>query len=191
MKKHRISIKWNSPVILIIDGVCVAAFVADTLTDGMANTIIFSTYHSSLLNPLTYTRFFTHVFGHEGLDHLLSNMVYLLLLGPMVEEKYGSEKTAVVIAVTAFATGIINYFFFPGDALCGASGVCFAFILLSSLTNFKKGEIPLTFIIVAVFFFGQQIVDSFTGPEDISYMAHIVGGITGAVFGFKVNNKGR
>ena len=57
-----------------------------------------------------------------------------------------------MIAITAFITSFVNYIFFPSVALCGASGVVFAFILLSSFTSFKEGEIPITFILVAVFF---------------------------------------
>ena len=64
-------------------------------------------------------------------------MSYLLLLGPMLEEKYGSKKIIEVIVITALITGVINYVFFWNVALCGASGVVFAFILLTSFTSFK------------------------------------------------------
>ena len=80
-----------------------------------------------------------------------------MLLGPMLEEKYSSQTLAGVVAITAVVTSIVNYIFFPGVGLCGASGVVFAFILLSSFTGFKEREIPLTFILVAVFFIGQQV----------------------------------
>lgn len=69
----------------------------------------------------------------------------------MLEEKYSSQTLAAVIAITAFGTSLMNYIFFPSTALCGASGVVFAFILLSSFTNFKEGELPLTFILGAYF----------------------------------------
>ncbi|MDY4507258.1 MAG: rhomboid family intramembrane serine protease [Candidatus Faecousia sp.] len=36
-------------------------------------------------------RCFTHVFGHVGFDHFLGNAMCLLLIGPMLEEKYGSK----------------------------------------------------------------------------------------------------
>ena len=117
------------------------------------------TYHSSLTNPLTYVRFFTHVLGHSGWEHYIGNAAYILLLGPMLEEKYGSKRLLQVIAITAVVTGLVNYILFPNVALCGASGVVFAFILLTSFTSFKNGEIPLTFILVAVIFLGQQVYE--------------------------------
>ena len=145
------------------------------------------TYHSSILSPMTWIRAFTHVFGHADWSHLVGNMSYLLLLGPMLEEKYSSKTLTEVVVITAFVTSLINYIFFPNVALCGASGVVFAFILLSSFTSFKDGEIPITFIMVAIFFIGQQIFEGITVRDNISNMAHIVGGIIGGVIGYGFN----
>jgi GlpG protein len=147
------------------------------------------TYHSSLKNPLTYIRFFTHVFGHNGWEHFIGNASYLLLLGPMLEEKYGSKELIEVIGITALATGLVNYIFFWNVALCGASGVVFAFIILASFTGFKSGEIPLTFLLIAAIFIGQQVYEGIAIQDNISNMAHIVGGIVGAVIGYGLNKK--
>ena len=76
----------------------------------------------------------------------MGNASYILLLGPMLEEKYGSVKILGIMAVTAFVTSLVNSLLFPNVALTGASGIVFAFILLTSFTGFKEGEIPLTFI---------------------------------------------
>ena len=116
---------------------------------------------------MTWIRAFTHIFGHEDWTHFAGNMSYLLLLGPMLEEKYGSATLAAVVAITAVATSIVNYIVFPSVALCGASGVVFAFILLSSFTSFKEGEIPMTFVLVAVFFIGQQIIEGLTVNDSL------------------------
>ena len=147
------------------------------------------TYHSSLRDPLTYLRFVTHVFGHAGWEHFLGNMGYVLLLGPMLEEKYHSRALMMVIGITALATGLINYIFFPNVALCGASGVVFAFILMASFTGFREGEIPLTFIIVAAIYIGQQVIQGVAVADNVSQMAHIVGGIIGAVVGYIANRR--
>ena len=116
-------------------------------------------------------------------------MSYILLLGPMLEEKYGARKLLGVIALTAVITGVVNFIFFPAVAICGASGVVFAFILMTSFTSFKKGEIPITFILVAVVYLGQQVYDGLFVQDNISNMAHIVGGVVGAVSGFVMRKK--
>ncbi len=187
MRKKGFRVTINAPVVLGFVVVCIAVNILNILTGGGSGQLLFMTYHSSLTSPLTWLRAFTHVFGHSGWSHLIGNMSYLLILGPMLEEKYGSKTLITAIAITAFATSLVNYILFPSVALCGASGVVFAFILLSSFTGFKEGEIPLTFILVTVFFIGQQIIEGLTVNDNISNMAHIVGGIVGGVLGYILN----
>ena len=187
----RVRITYNSPVVLGFALVCLIATIAGAVSGGSITGLLFSTYRSSLLSPLTYLRAFTHVFGHAGWEHLLSNMSFILLLGPILEEKYGPDKIIGVIALTALATTVVNAAFFPYSAVCGASGVVFAFIILASFTNFKEGEIPLTFILVAVIYIGQQVVEGIFVKDDVSQMAHIVGGAVGAYAGYVWNKKYR
>lgn len=189
MKK--IKVTFNSPVILSFILICLIVTIIGIITDGEITQILFVTYHSSLANPLTYIRFVTHVFGHNGWSHFLSNATYILLLGPMLEEKYGSRALIVLMLTTAIVTGIINYVFFWNVGLCGASGIVFAMIVLASFTGFNDGEIPLTFILVAVVYIGQQIYEGVTVQDDISNMAHIVGGIIGGLAGYKLNKRSR
>lgn len=189
MKKFKIA--FNAPVVLIFLLICFIATLLGVLTDGYTTQLLFMTYHSSLTNPMTYVRFVTHVFGHSGWSHFLNNATYILLLGPMLEEKYGSKRLIIVMLVTAVATGLINYIFFPNVALCGASGIVFAMIMLSSFTSFNAGELPITAILVAVIYIGEQIYDGLTVSDNISNMAHIVGGIVGAVIGYILNRKAK
>ena len=182
-------IKLNSPLVLGFVFLSLAAMILNILTNGAAGRLVFMTYRSPLSDPLTYVRFFGHVLGHSGWQHYIGNMSYILLLGPMLEEKYGAKRLLAVIALTAVITGLVNYFFFPHVAICGASGVVFAFILMTSFTSFKKGEIPITFILVAIVYLGQQVYDGLFVQDNISNMAHIVGGVVGAVSGFVMRKK--
>ena len=188
MKKR---ITFNSPVILAFVFISFGAMAANYLTMGASNKLLFMTYLSSLASPLTYVRFFTHVLGHAGWSHYIGNMMYILLLGPMLEEKYGSAKILEVILTTALVTALVNYFLFPGIALCGASGVVFAFILLTSFTGFNEGEIPLTVILVAVIFIGQQVYEGIFLQDNVSNLSHIIGGIVGAVIGYQLNKRSK
>lgn len=188
-KKHKFIITLNAPVTLGFVFICFVVTLVGILTKGASTKQFFMTWHSSLLNPLTYLRFFTHVFGHSGWEHFINNAMYLLILGPMLEEKHGSATLAEIIGITAVITGLISYIFFPGIALCGASGVVFAFIILASFTGFHEGEIPLSFLVVAVLYIGGQIIQGITVKDNISQMAHIIGGVIGAVIGFMLNRK--
>lgn len=191
MKKPKIKIALNAKAVLIFVFLCLVATVSGIATGNYATKLLFATYRSSWLNPLTYVRLFSHVLGHSGWEHFLGNASMLLILGPMLEEKYGSKVIVEIILITGFITGIVNFIFFPVVALCGASGVVFAFILLASFTGFREGEIPLTFILVAIIYIGQQIVQGLTLNDNISNLGHIIGGLVGAVVGYALNKKAR
>ncbi|MDE5619855.1 MAG: rhomboid family intramembrane serine protease [Ruminococcus sp.] len=185
--KLKNKISFNSPVILGFTAICFVSLLLSILTHGASNHMVFSVYRSSLLNPLTYIRFFGHVFGHASWSHFMNNIMYILIIGPLLEEKYGKTDMIMIIAVTALVTGLINFIFFPYVQLLGASGIVFAFILLSSFTSFQNGKIPVTFILVAVIYIGQQIYSGVFEKNNISELTHIIGGLVGSVFGFAEN----
>ncbi|MBR2578176.1 MAG: rhomboid family intramembrane serine protease [Erysipelotrichaceae bacterium] len=187
MEKRKFRIYFNAPITLGFVGICVAALILQNITAYASTFYIFSTYGSSLLDPLTYVRLIGHVFGHADINHLVSNMMYILLLGPILEEKY-KDRLIVVIIITALVTGIVHNIVAPDIQLLGASGVVFAFILLSSITGDEYG-IPVTLIIVAIMWIGGEIYDGLMFADSISQLTHILGGLVGAVVGmlFKHN----
>lgn len=184
----RLRVSLNAPVTLVFAALCVCATALGVFTQGAATELLFSTHRSSLLDPLMYVRLFTHALGHSGWDHLIGNMSYILLLGPLLEEKYGSPRLAVIILVSALVCSITSILIFHTGGV-GASGVVFTFILLSSVTNLREGEIPLTFILVAALYFGQQIYGAIFVGGNISYHGHIAGGLVGAAVGFLLPEK--
>ena len=109
------------------------------------------------------------------------------MVGPLLEEKYGSADLLFVILATALVTGIANFALFPRIQLLGASGVVFALILLSSFTSMKEGEIPLTFILVAALYIGQQVYQGIFVNDNVSNLTHILGGLVGAGLGYVMN----
>ena len=108
----------------------------------------------------------------------------LLIVGQLIEEKYGSSNLLFVILATALVTGIVNYIFFPHVQLLGASGVVFAFILLSPFTSVKEGSIPITLVLVAVLYIGGQIYSGVATQDNVSHLTHIIGGCVGAGLGY-------
>ncbi len=174
-------LKFNSPVILGFSLICVAVFVLDKV---MVGTLMpyFTLGNVNTSNALSLLTLFTHVIGHASIEHLMGNLTFILLLGPIVEEKYGDSRTLFMMLITALVTGILNLLFFY-TGLMGASGIVFMLILLVSFTNTKSGEIPVTFILVALLFIGKEVIESLN-TDQISQFAHIIGGVCGSVFGF-------
>lgn len=188
--KRRVKITYNAPVVLTVVALCFVATIAAFITNDASTVLLFSVYGVELQNPLTWPRLIMHIFGHADFEHFAGNAMCLLILGPILEEKYGSKAILGVILMSALFIGVAHTI--VSDAmLCGLSGVVFAFIVLASFTTFKDGEIPLTFILVVVIFLGGEIWSSFTIPSNVSYMAHIIGGVVGAVSGCLLNRRSR
>jgi len=184
-------ISLNAPVILTFVFLCLVALALDRITNGVTTRNYFMVYHCPLNSAAAYVRFFGHVLGHSGWSHFFNNTLYILLLGPAIEEKYGSGITALAIALTALATGLIQFFFFPGTALLGASGVVFMLIVFSSFTSFRRNEIPITAILVFLLYIGQEVYNAVALTDGVSQMAHIAGGILGVVFGLAFRSENR
>ena len=115
----------------------------DDWTGGWTTMHLFCVYRSSLKDPLFYIRLFGHVLGHAGWEHFLNNMLLLLVVGPPMEEKYGSKALLGGIVFTALVTGVLQCVLFPRTGLLGASGIVFMLIMLSSLAGFSVHGEPI------------------------------------------------
>ncbi len=177
-------IHYNSPVVLTYAIICAVLLFVNFLTAGWLNhTLLISYGHPNLFNPLTYARAVLHIAGHADWAHLFNNMILLMLVGPIVEERYGSRNLLLMMLCNAVITAAINGLLFS-TGIIGASGVVFMMIILSAFTGIQKGKIPVTLIIVALMYLGREISTALTSPNDgISQMGHIVGGIVGLFFG--------
>ena len=188
--KKRLKITLNAPLVLAFALACAMATLLGAVTGDTLTRDMFSTWTAPMSDPMMYLRLVTHVLGHAGLTHLLGNMAYILLLGPMLEEKYGRKSLLGVILVTAVITGVIHNLLFPRTMLLGASGVVFAMILMTSFTDYREGEIPVTFILVALIYLGQQIWDGITVKDNVSNLTHVLGGLIGAGGGWLLSRRG-
>lgn len=178
-------VRYNAPVVLSYAVAAAAVMTIDQIAGGGfagRNFAVPGSFAGS--SPIGYVRLVTHVLGHADWTHLLANFTLILLIGPILEEKYGSGPLLLMMAATALATGVLNWLFLP-TALMGASGIAFMMILLSSFTNIRSGEIPLTFVLVAVLYLAREVVNAF-GEDSISQLAHVIGGVCGSLFGFAI-----
>ncbi len=183
-------IQYNSPVILTFTILSFVSLILGGITNNFSTVLLFSVYKSPLSDIFFYFRLVGHVLGHANFQHFLSNFLIILLIGPVLEEKYGSKIMIRMIFVTAIITGLLNILLFD-TALLGASGIAFMLILLSSFVNTTKGKIPLTLILIIILFIGQELIDIFIANDNISQLTHIVGGLCGGIFGFYIDKEKR
>jgi membrane associated rhomboid family serine protease len=176
----KLKVTYNSPVVLTFALAAVGVFI---LTWSVPDLKYWFAASPHLDGPKAYAGIFTHILGHASWQHLIGNFMFILLLGPILEERHGSLRLLVMILVTALVTGLFNVAFMS-TYLVGASGIVFMMILLASTANIRQGEIPLTFIAVAVIYLGGELVAEFRGNDGISHIAHLIGGAVGATLGF-------
>lgn len=189
MKKKKLIFQYNAPFSLTFALIALIALILGILTNGATTTKFFCVYRSALTDPLTYLRFFTHALGHSGMSHYTGNIILILVLGPGLEERYGTRSVLFAALITAFVSGLVQWIFFPTVALLGASGIVFMMIIMASLGGSRGEGIPLTLIFVFLFYVGQEIYEGLFVSDNISQITHIIGGICGAVLGMSLRRR--
>jgi rhomboid protease GluP len=175
-------LKYNSPIILSFALIStIVLLVSKYLMPDLTSSWFTAPAQFSFNNFMDYPRMFSHVIGHADVNHLLGNFTFILLLGPIIEEKYGSGRLLAMILLTALVTGLGNAFLFK-TGLLGASGIVFMLIIISSFTNIKDKEIPITFLLIVGIFLSKEVVHAFQ-ENNISEFAHIIGGLCGGLYG--------
>lgn len=187
--KRLVKFQYNSPVVLSFALASLAVLFLDFASNGWTTRMLFSVYRSPLTDFFTYPRFILHVLGHSGYAHYISNMMMILVVGPPLEEKYGSYSLFWAIFITALVSGLVQWLFFPGTALLGASGIVFMMIVMSSLSGMKDGYIPITLILVMLLYVGGEVVDGIVVSDNVSQLTHIIGGICGAILGISMRKR--
>ena len=184
MSSQNWRVSYNASFTLTFCIISIVFLVVNEITGARLNQMLAVT---PALRFSEFYRTITYVFCHANLQHLVGNLLFLLMLGPLLEEKYGTKLLTFMALITAVITALINSVLFD-EAIIGASGIVFMCIVLSSIVNIKSKEIPLTFILVVVIYIGREVINSFD-DDVISQFGHITGGICGAVLGFVFNRR--
>lgn len=99
----------------------------------------------NLFGDGNWYRMFTSMFLHFGINHLLNNMVVLLVLGYQIEEKYGRFKFLLTYLwcglVGNFVSGMINMVMENYAVSAGASGAVFGMFGVLLVMVFKSRKL--------------------------------------------------
>ena len=182
VKSNKWRITYNAKFTLTFCLIAVGTLLANMVTGGLINSMFSLSPYLSLEGSF---RIVTYIFCHGDFGHLLGNLLFLMLLGPMLEEKYGGKVLTIMTFITAIATGLVNALFF-NSGIIGASGIVFMFIVLSSIVNMRSKEVPLTFIFIVLIYLGGEVLNSLA-DDNISQFGHLFGGLCGAGLGYLFN----
>ncbi len=142
-----------------------------------------------IFHPMQYVRLITHIFGHENMSHLRGNMTHILMVGPSAEEIFGSQNMILIMLAVAISSGLGHILFGPTNtSQIGASGVVFALILVNSLVSAEMGRIPISFVLTACLWTGDEVWKMVFAGDQIAHSAHLIGAIVGTAAGYYIQS---
>ncbi len=192
-KKKRIftrpKIRCNAPTTIAFILICTVILAVETIFHTELIAYFFTTggAHKSpapfnAAYAFDYARLFLHVFGNSDRLHFISEAVFILLLGPSAEEKYGSFLLVLMLAVAAAFSGVLNACFSP-IPLTGSGTAAFLLAFLFLFSTRKKNEVPLSYILIFILYAGKIIADIQT-QRNIIPLIQIAGGLCGSLLSF-------
>lgn len=173
---------FNATVTLSFFFICLVLLILDKVFGGKLSKFL-SVRRGSIFNPVTYIRFVTCSFVHSDWSHFSSNFIYILLLGPMLEAKYGMLNFIYMMLITTVMSSLVHVIVSKKAAM-GASDITFMLIILSSIVNIQSGKIPITLVLIILFYVVGEIINGITKKDNISHLSHVIGAVCGVVFGY-------
>jgi membrane associated rhomboid family serine protease len=136
--------------------------------------------------------FFTSVFLHANLLHLVGNLYFLLVFGDNVEDDLGSAWFMFLLLFSVLIGGLVHVLTHPGSAVpcIGASGGVSALLAYYAL-QFPKARVGFLFffrwvrlpVLAYVFFWvALQVVGTQIPDSGVAYGAHLGGAAAGLMF---------
>lgn len=177
----------------VVVGFCFACVIIHILNDTILYGVSFTLGVDDTFQPfnwLQYVRLVSHIFAHDGIGHLKGNMVNLLLVGPSAEHVFGSFNMLIIFLLVAVTSAFAHIFIGSVHTRqLGASGVCFALILLNSLVSAKAGKIPLSFVLTAGLWITDEVMRMMFSKDGVSHHAHLTGAIVGTLAGYELHRR--
>jgi rhomboid protease GluP len=171
----------------------VIIFILGEFIDGNTSFAVFFAQEKGKIMDGEVWRLLTSIFIHWDLNHLINNMIGLLLYGSLLETRLGRSQF-ILIYLIAGLMGSIFSFILPPLTPCpvtfcysaGASGAIFGLMGVSFIVLSKEtGRIYLYGLIYIIY----SVVVSF--QPNIGVWAHIFGLIAGLLYGFIYYLRGR
>ncbi|MBE0448693.1 MAG: rhomboid family intramembrane serine protease [Actinobacteria bacterium] len=206
VERHLSIIPWVTVGIIVLN-VVLYFFLVDSVPDrgavikrlGFVPADISSNPAGALLT------FFSSMFMHGSVGHLVWNMIFFWLFGSRIEEDYGPKMFIVFYLISGIVAGLVHTAFNLGSMIpvVGASGaisgVFGAFFVLHPrlrvIAFFMLISIRLSAAVYLGLWFVAQILNSIVtasaGGAGIAWFAHIGGFIAGALMAYPLRSSSK
>lgn len=202
-KKNSLKFIFDSPVVLVFSVVSTVIFISDLILKLNLSEKIFecpgakSVPAFDFKSALSYVKLVIYPFGGENSTSFFLNIGFILLLGPVLEERYGSIMLALMIFITSLVGGVLTACV-STFGIYGCGGIVFMMIILSVLSVFIKKQLPVSWIFIFTLYLAFSL---FSGKKISGFMPfmqnnvpvfiQLASGICGSLFGFFVCPKKR
>lgn len=173
-------------IILVVLCIIVTIFAWTSNTEQIFDNYGYST--ENLLSGKIYV-LLTSIFLHSNIEHLILNLLVLVLFGFTLEGEIGYKKFLLLFFLGAFLGDLLSSLFYPPDIpSIGASGGIFSIMAATLVIKPIKMELfmPIPLGIIALGYIITAIIGLLTGyPPGVSHIAHMSGAFVGLFYGFK------
>lgn len=160
-------------------------YITYTYGVNISNTVLYENgaILGAYFSPTDWWRLISPIFVHIGFDHLISNMILLITLGPLIESILGHTKFALIYLFSGIGGNFAVLMLNPDTITAGASTALYGLFGLLLIQIFNKrnpvlrniSRVYITIIAINLFY-------TFTSTN-VSLVGHIGGLITGITFG--------
>lgn len=196
-KKIKLKFVYDAPVTLSFALAVLVIFILDTFAfkGKLSGQWLLSPTAAGGFLPFAFSdfasilRLFLHVFGYTDPSFLLCNLIFVLLLGPAMEERYGSVIIGIMIFVAALFSGVL-YACFCKVPACGAEPIVFMLVLLCTMMHLSRSKVSASSLVVIALFIGMLVLrKNMNGVIGVVIIA--AGGLCGSLFAFLTSPKAR
>ena len=199
-KKFKLNFVFDAPVTISFCFISVILFALNQIAfkgslDGKilsSPTTALGAFPFSVSNPASYFRLFLYAFNAQDWIFLFTNLMFMLMLGPSQEERYGSVVIGIMMGVSILFSGVLNACFCE-TSLKGCNCVIFMMIFLNSFMSFSKKKIPASFVMIFIFYIVKEILQVTDKRLSgiVGLIICITGGLCGSLFAFLTSPKAR
>ena len=170
--------------VLILIGINLLAFLLQQMVPQATSYMALNPV--AVLQLGAYWQFFTYMFAHGGISHLVLNMLGLFFFGIQVERHVGSKEFVLFYLLTGLLAGIFSFFVYwltgaYNVYLLGASGAIFAVqfayaVFFPTSMVYIWGILPVRAPILVLGFTALEVFSTFTGfASGVAHLTHLAG----------------
>lgn len=135
----------------------------------------------------SYFQMIFYVFAPSDVNVLIPSLIFIMLLGPTLEDRYGITVIGVMIFICALFSGVLNACFCK-NSLTGPSCIVYMMIFLNIFFSLIKKKIPLSFVIIFILLIVKDVLSD---SGLITLIINICGGLCGSLIAFLASPKVR